>query len=187
MITGTRQKLSQIINEPVLSIGSESVSRVSSTKTLGVIVDERITWRDQIDQVAKKASKGIGLLRRSKHLVNGTTLKTIYDALVLPHFDYCALVWDNCSKSLQNKLVKLQNKAARILTDDSYETPSEAVRAKLNWETSQSRREKIIFLFMKETINGNSNKNIGDLFRISCNTSHNLGSNNNSLKLRHGS
>ena len=83
--------------------------------------------------------------------------------------------------------MKLQNKAARILTDDSYETPSEAVRAKLNWETSQSRREKLIFLFMKETINGNSNKNIGDLFRISCNTSHNLGSNNNSLKLRHGS
>ena len=83
-------------------------------------MDERITWGDQIDQVAKKASKGIGLLRRSKHLVNGTTLKTIYDALVLPHFDYCALVWDNCSKSLQNKLHKLQNKAARILTGDSY-------------------------------------------------------------------
>ena len=41
MIIGSRQKLSQIINEPVLSIGSESVSRVSSTKTLGVIVDER--------------------------------------------------------------------------------------------------------------------------------------------------
>ena len=120
------------------------------------------------------------MLRRSKHLVNGTTLKTIYDALVLPHFDYCALVWDN---SLQNKLVKLQNKAARILTDDSYETPSEAVRAKLNWETSQSRREKIIFLFMKETINGNSNNNIGDLFRISCNTSHNLRSSNKVLSL----
>ena len=123
------------------------------------------------------------MLRRSKHFVNGTSLKTISDALVLPHFHYCALVWDNCSKSLQNKLVKLQNKAARILTDDSYETPSEAVRAKLNWETSQSRREKLIFLFMKETINGNSNKNIGDLFRISCNTSHNLRSNNKVLSL----
>ena len=30
------------------------------------------------------------------------------------------------------------------------------------------------FLLMKETINGNSINNLGDLFRISCNTSHNL-------------
>ena len=37
MIIGSRQKLFQIINEPVLSIGSESISSVSSTKTLGVI------------------------------------------------------------------------------------------------------------------------------------------------------
>ena len=69
-------------------------SRVSSTKALGVMHCGCTLHlrRDQIDQVAKKASKGIGLLRRSKHLVNGTTLKTIYDALVLPHFGNCALV-----------------------------------------------------------------------------------------------
>ena len=44
--------------------------------------------------MAKKASKGVGLLRSSKHLVNVTTLKTIYDALVIPNFYYCALVLD---------------------------------------------------------------------------------------------
>ena len=48
-IIASRQKLSQIINEPGLSIGSESVSRFSSTETLGVIVDESFTWRDQSD------------------------------------------------------------------------------------------------------------------------------------------
>ena len=36
---------------------------------------------------------------------------------------------------------------------------------------------------MKETINGNSNNNLGDLFKISCNTSHNLRSNNKVLSL----
>ena len=70
MIIGSRQKLSQVINELVLTIGSESLSRVSSTKTLGVVVDERITWRDQVDQVPKKPPKGIAFLRRSKHSVN---------------------------------------------------------------------------------------------------------------------
>ena len=58
-----------------------------------------------------------------------------------------------------------------------YETPYEVVRATLNWESLQSRREKQMLLLMKETINGNTNNNLGDLFKISCNTSHNLRSN----------
>ena len=103
MLIGSRQRLSQIIADPILSIGSESIKRVSSTKTLGVTVDECITWKDQIDEVAKKAAKGIGILRRSKGFLDKDTLKTIYSAFVLPHFDYCALVWHNCSKAFQNK------------------------------------------------------------------------------------
>ena len=37
MLIGSRQRLSQIISDPILSIGSESIKRVSSTKTLGVM------------------------------------------------------------------------------------------------------------------------------------------------------
>ena len=113
MLIGSRQRLSQIISDPILSTGSESTKRVSSTKTPGEMVDECITWKDHIDEVAKK--------RRSKGFLDKDTLKTIYSAFVLPHFDYCALVRHNCSKALQNKLQKLQNKAGRIITDDSYE------------------------------------------------------------------
>ena len=36
--------------------------------------------------------------------------------MVQPHFDYCNVVWGNCSKNLSSKLRKLQNRAARILT-----------------------------------------------------------------------
>ena len=82
-------------------------------------------WKDHIDKVAKKAAKGIGILRRSKGFLDKDTLKTVY--IVLPHFDYCSLVWHNSSKALQNKLQKLQNKAGRIITGDSYEIASDTV------------------------------------------------------------
>ena len=94
---------------------------------------------DHVDKVAKKAAKGIGMLWRSKHLFNRDTLKTIYNAFVSPHFDYCALVWNNCSKTLQNKLQKLQNKAGRIITGDCYKTASDTVRSKLSWDTLEAR------------------------------------------------
>ena len=136
MLIGSRQRLSQIISDPILSIGSESIKRVSSTtKTLGVMVYECIIWKDHIDEVAKKAAKGIGILHRSKGFLDKDTLKTVYSAFLFPHFGYCALVWHNCSKALQNKLQKLQNKAGRIITGDSYEIASDTVRTKLCWNT----------------------------------------------------
>ena len=85
MLIGSRQRLSQIISHPILSIGSESIKRVSSTKTLGVMLDECITWKDHIDEVAKKAAKGIGILRRSKGFLDKDTLKTVYIALLFCH------------------------------------------------------------------------------------------------------
>ena len=78
MLIGSRQKLSQLKSGPDLHIGSEGISRVSSTKTLGVLIDENIAWGNHIDYVAKKAAKGMGLLRRSKDLLDSNTLKTIY-------------------------------------------------------------------------------------------------------------
>ena len=83
----------------------------------------------------KPLIKGIGLLRRFKDLLESNTLKTINNATVLPYFDYCALVWDICSQTIKNKLEKLHNKAARIITGDSYEIRSDAVRSKLGWVT----------------------------------------------------
>ena len=89
---------------------------------MGVFIDEKITWRTHVDHVSKQISKGIGILRRAKNIISKDGLKALYQALVLPHFDYCSLVWDNCSSELKDKLQKLQNKAGRIITGDSYTT-----------------------------------------------------------------
>ena len=183
ILIGSRQRLSQVSADPILSMGSEGIKRVSSTKTLGVVVDECITWSDHVDKVAKKAAKGIGMLRRSKHLFDRDTLKTIYNAFVLPHFDYCALVWNNCSKTLQNKLQKLQNKAGRIITGDCYKTASDTVRSKLSWDTLEATREKQLQTCMNQIMKGNSTDYLRELFTIHANQTYGLRSNNRVLHL----
>ena len=57
MFIGSRQKLSQVNIDPDIHVGTESMNRVSSTKTLRVLVDENITWRSHIDYVTKKHLK----------------------------------------------------------------------------------------------------------------------------------
>ena len=47
---------------------------------------------------------------------NQETLKTIYYSLVQAYFDYCDVVWGDCSKTRTDKLQKLHTRAARIIT-----------------------------------------------------------------------
>ena len=48
----------------------------------------------------------------------------MYNALVMPYFNYCSAVWSNINKGLVGKLQKMQNIAARILTFSNYEAHS---------------------------------------------------------------
>ena len=50
-----------------------------------------------------------------------TTIR-VYSALILPHFDYCSPVWDCPSGYLSEKLKKLQNRAARVVTNSPFDT-----------------------------------------------------------------
>jgi hypothetical protein len=46
MIIGSRQRLAKIENEQELKLGETNINRVKYTKTLGVIVDEQLTWKN---------------------------------------------------------------------------------------------------------------------------------------------
>ena len=133
--------------------------------------------------MAKKAAKGI-ILRRSKGFLDKDLLKAIYSAFVLQHFDYCALVWHNCSKALQNKLQKLQNKAFCIITGDGYEIASDIVRNKLCWDTLKERTEKQLENLMIQITKGNSIDYNWEFFTFCSNQTYELRSNNNVLSLR---
>ena len=91
-------------------------------------------------------------------------------------------MWDNCSQTIKNKLEKLHNKAARIITGDSYEIRSDAVRSKLGWVTLQERRDKMSKL-MKQIVDKKSIDYLQELFTISSNSVYSLRSNNCSLLL----
>ena len=140
MIIGSRHNLGKIDKDPVIKIGSETVNRVHTSKSLGVIIDDKLKWEDQIDSISKKVSRGTGAIKLIKPYVPKKCLSQVYNAFVQPYFDYCSLVWQNCKLELQSKLQKLQNRAARIITGDNWEIRSKDVLNKLNWLPLNQRR-----------------------------------------------
>ena len=79
---------------------------------------------------------------------NQETLKTIYYSLVQPYFDYCDVVWGDCSKTRADKLQKLQNIAAWIITRADYSIRSSDVLNSLEWSNLEERRKRHLLVKM---------------------------------------
>ena len=74
ILIGSRQRLNDIQIEPKIKLGDTEVNRVSETKTLGIVVDDQLLWKNFVDTTITKVSKGIGMLRRMKPYVPKYTL-----------------------------------------------------------------------------------------------------------------
>ena len=96
-------------NQIDIEIDGKSMKKVKD-------IDEHLSWAKHIEEISKKISSAIGGLKRRRPFISKSTARQIYQALILPLFDYCSPVWDELSVTLSDKLQKLQNRAARVIT-----------------------------------------------------------------------
>ena len=87
-------------------------------------LDENLTWRDYVEVISKKISSGIGALQRIRGLIDQETAIKAYQGFIEPYFSYCAPVWDGLGHTRSDRLQKLQNRTARVITRSSYDIPS---------------------------------------------------------------
>ena len=154
MLIGSRQKLNNLAVLPALEINGTQLNRVNFTKSLGVLIDENLTWSNHINAISKKIFSGIGSIKRISHCVPPATLQNIYHGLVQSHFDYCSVVWGNCAKTLSDKLQKLQTRAVCILTHSSYDADSNQLITELGWDNLEIRCQKLKAEMVYKSFNG---------------------------------
>ena len=107
----------------------------------------------------------------------------MYNTLVLLYFDYCALVWGNCNKTLQERFQNLQNRSARVKTGDTYETRSENILNRLNWKILKERREQQTIKLVNKALKNECPTNISSMFSVFVNGNYELRNNNVKLAL----
>ena len=148
MIIGSRQRLSAQCDDVEIRIDDQIIKRVDHTKSLGLTIDAQLSWGKHIEEICKKVSSAIGALKRLRPFISKETAIQIYNALILPHFDYCSLVWECLSGYLSDKLQKLQNRAARVITKSPFHASSSHLLSTLSWERLSLRRKKQKALMM---------------------------------------
>ena len=169
-----------------LVLDNRPIEHKPSTKLLGVHIDEMLNWDNQIKHISSKVSNGLRRLYLARKLTdNQETVKTIYYSLVQPYFDYCDVVWGDCSKTRADKLQKLQNRVALIITRADYSTRSSDVLNSLEWSNLlEERRKRYLLVTMFKIFNNNCPTYLRELFhRTSEIHDYNLRGSNYDLQL----
>ena len=113
---------------PDVRINNQSIKRVSEFNFLGLTIDEHLNWNAHIQKISNKIAKSIGIINRLKRYLPLSILRTLYNALVLPHFQFSISNWEFNA----NKIVRLQKRAIRVITNSKYNAHVEPLLKKLN-------------------------------------------------------
>ena len=158
LVVGSRKRLKDISDDraakPYFVVGEENVSVVENIKYLGVIVDKYLSWDEQISAVTKKVSRGLGMLRFSKKYLPIVTVQKMYRSLVEPYFRYSCPVWGVSGINAISRLQKLQNRAARIVTNSAYDASALPIIRKLGWPTVNELIESETLKMVYKSVNG---------------------------------
>ena len=105
------------INQPncalTVSYKDKCVEEVVNLKFLGIQIDNRLNWRNHIDQIIPRLSITCYMVRQMCHICNNDTLRSIYFAYFHSVVSYGIIFWGNSSHS--RKIFTLQKKIIRIM------------------------------------------------------------------------
>ena len=112
-----RKKIAGI---PSLYLFNEPIQRNTVTKFLGMMIDDKLNWKEHINYLYGKISRMVGIIYRTRDFLTLGALKTIYYSLVYPHLLYGIIFWSGASKFNFNKIFKVQKKIVRLITGSPF-------------------------------------------------------------------
>ena len=107
-----------------VTVGDLTISRVTSYKLLGVIVQDNLKWSLHVNYICKCASKKLYLLKRLRRFdLCNSDLLHFYLTVIRPTLEYACPLWHyGLTKSDSDAIEHVQRRAMRIIfgTTSSY-------------------------------------------------------------------
>ena len=81
-------------HHPDLVFNQVNVKRVTHQKHLGLILDDKLNFKQYTKVLIDKASKGIGVLRKLRYHIPRHSLVTLYKSFIRPILEYAYVIYD---------------------------------------------------------------------------------------------
>ena len=108
-----------VINQENVSVtlGNEKISCSSTVDLLGIKIDDKLNFNEHVSKLCKKGNQKLHALARISKYMNKDKLKLIMKAFITSQFNYAPLTWMFHSRTLNNKINKLHERALRLVYD----------------------------------------------------------------------
>ena len=133
LLIGTKQQHLKFSDLTNLSLSNDIIPVSSSARNLGFIFDSDMSFSDQINSVSKSCHFHIRDIRRIRHLLPLSTATALANSLVSSKLDYCNSLYSGISQTNLNKLQRIQNSLARVITNTSKYQHITPTLKKLHW------------------------------------------------------
>ena len=100
---------------PALWINGQKIPQVHSTKFLGIIIDDRLSWEDHVSHLENKLKSSLALIKRIIQYVPKSQYMNIYNSLFLSHLTYGISAWGGIPNYKLEKLFAVQKRCIRLL------------------------------------------------------------------------
>ena len=144
-----RLKFSQLTT---LSLGNDIIPVSSSARNLGFIFDSDMSFTDQINSLSKSCHFHIRDIRRIRHLLPLSAATALANSLVSSKLDYCNSLLNGISQANLNKIQRIQNTLARVVTNTSKFEHITPILKKLHWLPIKQRIDYKLCLLTYKTL-----------------------------------
>ena len=130
MLITTKQKRNGLVNDKIeLNCNNDQIQTITSSKILGVFVDNNLCWSEHVKHITKKIASNVWLLSKIKTYLSLEHRVQFYKTYIQPHIDFCNIIWGNASENNKLKVFRMQKRAVRVILDYDVEDTTEAMKS----------------------------------------------------------
>ena len=129
-------------------INNEIIKDEDKIKYLGVIIDKKITFKEHIEIICKKAQTVLNMIRRNLYFAPKNVKKKACMATVIPILEYASICWSPSCLKLKKRIEIIQNNCAKFVTNlypkkGQYQNFSVTkILNSIGWDSLESRRQQ---------------------------------------------
>ena len=101
---------------PVLQLGSDSIVARDHVHLLGVMLSSDLSFDQHVSVVSASSFYWLRQLQRSRRSRDTESVATLVHSFIASHIDYCNAVLAGAPKATTNKLQRVLNAAARVVS-----------------------------------------------------------------------
>ena len=125
---------------PPLHFNNIAVVQSTAPKHLGMLLDVKLNFQENLKSICCKFNKTIGLLRKLHNTLSRLPLLTIYRSFFRPHLDYGDIIYDQaCTASFHQKIESVQYNSALAIAGTIRGTSKEKLYQEPILETLEKR------------------------------------------------